>query len=166
MFSRNNKNKATPSEQKPLPSAKPSVPSIISTDLKVTGDLNSDGEIQVDGTIVGDIRTKSLLIGITANIKGEIFADTVRVHGNVNGQIKARSVILAKTAHVIGDILHEDLSIETGAFLEGLCKRMTGSQLADSAKINLVEGGAAAPESSPAPVTPADDNGKKAATGN
>ena len=141
MFSKNNKNKGTASNaQKPAQPAKPAVPSIISAGLIMTGDLNSDGEIQVDGTIVGDIHTKSLLIGKTANIKGGITADDVRVHGNVNGQIKARSVILAKTAHVIGDILHEDLSIETGAFLEGLCKRITASQATDSGKINLVEG--------------------------
>ena len=141
MFS-NNKNKAVPgSAQKTSQSAKPAVPSIISVDLKMTGDLNSEGEIQVDGTIVGDIRTKTLLIGKTAEIKGEIIADNVRVHGNVRGQIKARAVTLAKTAHVIGDILHEDLSIETGAFLEGLCKRITGSELKDSGKINVVESG-------------------------
>ena len=157
MFSRNNKNAPKPGDPKQALPVKPSVPFIISGDLKMTGDLNSDGEIQVDGTIVGDIRTKTLLIGKTANIKGEIFADNVRVHGNVSGQIKARSVILAKTAHVIGDILHEDLSIETGAFLEGLSKRMTGSQLADSAKINLVEG-------KPAPAALATDD-KKTATG-
>ncbi|MBL6931841.1 MAG: polymer-forming cytoskeletal protein, partial [Rhodospirillales bacterium] len=119
----------------------------------------SDGEIQVDGTIVGDIRTKSLLIGKTAEIKGEIIADTVRVHGNVRGQIKARAVTLVKTAHVIGDILHEDLSIETGAFLEGLCKRMTGSELKDSTKINVVKGGANAATSVQ------NDDAKKAATG-
>lgn len=41
-----------------------------------------------------------------------------------SSQIKARSVQLAKTAHVVGDILHEDLAIETGAFLEGHCKRL------------------------------------------
>ncbi len=146
MFSRNNKNKGAPgSSHKPAQPVKPSVPSIISVDLKMTGDLKSDGEIQVDGKVVGDIRTKTLLIGKTAEINGEIVADNVRVHGNVNGQIKARAVTLAKTAHVVGDILHEDLSIETGAFLEGLCKRMTGSELADSGKINLVEGGAGAP---------------------
>ncbi|HJN25337.1 MAG TPA: polymer-forming cytoskeletal protein, partial [Rhodospirillales bacterium] len=104
-------------------------------------DLNSEGEIQIDGTIVGDIRTKTLLIGKTAEIKGEIIADNVRIHGNVRGLIKARAVTLAKTAHVIGDILHEDLSIETGAFLEGLCKRITGSELKDSGKINVVESG-------------------------
>ncbi len=159
MFSRNSKSKGPQGgNPKPTQPAKPAVPSIISADLKMTGDLNSDGEIQVDGTIVGDIRTKSLLIGKTAEIKGEIIADNVRVHGNVNGQIKARAVTLAKTAHVIGDILHEDLSIETGAFLEGLCKRMTDSELKDNTKINVVEGGAGAsatPEGEP----------KKAASG-
>lgn len=142
MFSRNNKNKgAQASGQKPAAPAKPAVPSIISADLKMTGDLNSNGEIQVDGKVAGDIRTKTLLVGKTAEITGEIIADIVRVHGNVNGQIKARTVTLVKTAHVVGDILHEDLSIETGAFLEGLCKRMTESELKDGSKMNVVEGG-------------------------
>jgi len=123
MFSKKSKGVAT-SPDKPAATLKPSPPSLISSDLKIVGDLNSDGEIQVDGTIEGDIRTKTLLVGEGANIKGEIVADTVRVHGRVNGQIKARSVLLSKTAHVVGDIMHEDLAIETGAFLEGHCKRM------------------------------------------
>lgn len=132
MFSKNKKSKG-PSGKPNLPS-KPAVPSIISADLVMTGDLQSDGEIQVDGCVIGDIRAKTLLIGKTADIQGEVHADEVRVHGNINGQIKANSVTLAKTAHVIGDILHENLSIETGAFLEGLCKRMTESELNIPAK--------------------------------
>ena len=90
----------------------------------MVGDLHSDGEIQIDGGIEGDIRCMTLLIGETADIRGEIVADAVIVHGRLTGQIKAKSVNLAATAHVIGDILHEDLSIETGAFLEGHCKRI------------------------------------------
>lgn len=104
---------------------KPAPPSILSTDLQVIGNLKSAGEIQVDGKVDGNIRTNSLLIGETANIKGEVIADKVTVHGTITGQIKARTVTLAKTAHVVGDILHENLSIDAGAFLEGLCKRIT-----------------------------------------
>jgi cytoskeletal protein CcmA (bactofilin family) len=117
---------------------KSTAPSIISVDLRVVGDLSSDGEIQVDGAIDGDIRTKSLLVGETAHIKGEIVADSVHVHGAVNGQIKARSVTLAKSAHVVGDILHEDLAIETGAFLEGHCKRLPEAAPAIEGKVNLL----------------------------
>ncbi|MDX9861993.1 MAG: polymer-forming cytoskeletal protein [Rhodospirillales bacterium] len=104
--------------------AKPAVPSIISTDMKIVGDLTSEGEIQVDGTVEGDIHSRHLLIGGTAQITGEIVAEVVEVYGTIHGQIKATTVSLAKTAHVVGDILHDNLSIEKGAFLEGHCKRM------------------------------------------
>ena len=137
MFSKKNKTTSSVlSNQKLTQPAKPAVPSIISRDLVITGDLKSDGEIQVDGEVNGDIRTKTLLIGKTANVQGEIIADAVSVHGNVDGQIKAHSVVLAKTAHVIGDILHVNLSIETGAFLEGLCKHMLDTDLADISKLD------------------------------
>ncbi len=120
-------NKAVNSDSSGNPEkpAKPAPPSILSNDLHIVGNMKSAGEIQVDGRIDGDIRTVNLLVGETADIKGEIVADKVTVHGAVTGQIKARSVTLAKTAHVVGDILHEDLSINAGAFLEGLCKRIT-----------------------------------------
>mgnify|MGYP001281466697 CR=1 FL=1 len=137
MFSKKDKVKGSPLNQKQSEITKPAVPSILSKDLVMTGDLNSDGEIQVDGKVNGDIKTKSLLVGKTANVNGEIIAEEVRVHGTVDGQIQAHTVTLAKTAHVVGDILHVNLSIETGAFLEGLCKRMSDTTLADASTINL-----------------------------
>ncbi len=119
-------------------------PSLISADMRLIGDLVSQGEVQIDGTVEGDIRAKSLLVGESADIKGEILADQVRVHGRVDGQIKARSVHLAQTAHVAGDILHESLSIETGAFIEGNCKRMNERREPPAA---AAPGGAEAPSS-------------------
>lgn len=126
MFSRNKPDTklTTTKTEKVAAPKKPAAPSIISTDCRIKGDLVSDGEIQIDGLVEGDIRTHSLLVGQGAQVKGEIIAESVRVHGNVTGQIKARHVNLAKSSHVVGDILHEDLSIDTGAFLEGHCKRM------------------------------------------
>lgn len=135
MFSKSKKVSGGDVDQKTAP--KPSPPSIISADLKIIGDLSSKGEIQVDGTVDGDIRTKTLLVGETAQIKGEIVAESVFIHGSVNGQIKAQDVTLSKTAHMVGDILHENLSIETGAFLEGHCKRLVQKPLAGEAKVNV-----------------------------
>jgi len=124
----------------PTPPKKASAPSFISTDMRLVGDVASDGEVQIDGTVNGDIRTKTLLVGETANIKGEIVAETVRVHGEITGQIKATNVTLAKTARMVGDILHENLAIEEGAYLEGHCKRM---EIKKEGAVNLVvkEGG-------------------------
>ncbi len=161
MFSKTSKgsNKAAPPV---VSSGKRAAPSLISADLRIVGDLHSDGEIQVDGTIDGDIRTLVLLVGETANIKGGIVADTVHVHGTINGQIKARAVNLAKSAHVVGDILHEDLSIEAGAFLEGHCKRIAEKKGADEDKINLVvKDSESAPGSAESP--PAKGGGAKKA---
>ena len=58
------------------------------------------------------------------------------VNGTINGRIKARSVELFSSAHVVGDIMHEDLSIETGAFLEGHCKRNVKEDPNNSKNLN------------------------------
>lgn len=129
----------------------PAQPSLLSTDLKITGDIVSQGEIQVDGQIDGDIHTDVLIIGETAQVNGEISADNVRVHGYVTGQIKARAVSLAKSAHVLGDILHENLAIEQGAFLEGLCRRIEGHRKESEGTINLLVKDGAKGKSAPPP---------------
>lgn len=101
-----------------------SVPSIISIDLKVHGNLSSNGEIQVDGNVEGDINCKALIVGTKGSVSGEVTAQTVRIHGAITGQVKAKSVFLASTAQMSGDIEHESLAIEPGAFMEGHCKRI------------------------------------------
>jgi cytoskeletal protein CcmA (bactofilin family) len=100
------------------------MPSIISTDLKVIGDLHCAGDIQIEGTVEGDIKSQTVTVGEGAHVSGSIYGQTVRVSGNVEGQIEAQSVTLAKTAQVTGDVVHETLSIEAGAHLEGMCRRL------------------------------------------
>lgn len=103
------------------------MPSIISADLKVIGDLHCAGDIQIEGTVEGDIKSQTVTVGEGAQVSGSIYGDTVRVSGNVKGQIEAKSVTLAKSAEVTGDLVHETLSIEAGAHLEGMCRRLTPS---------------------------------------
>nr|WP_242390524.1 polymer-forming cytoskeletal protein [Pararhodospirillum photometricum] len=100
------------------------MPSIISADLTITGDLASAGEIQIDGRVEGDIRCVTLIIGISGSVTGEIRAERLRMHGSVNGQVNAKSVFLASTARMTGDIVHESLAIEPGAYMEGHCRRL------------------------------------------
>lgn len=106
------------------PSGTRVAPSIISTNLHIVGNLKTEGEIQVDGTINGDVAAQSLTIGNHARISGELVADEVVVHGQIDGKVTARSVKLVKTAKVVGDIVHEVLAIEAGAHIEGQFRRL------------------------------------------
>jgi cytoskeletal protein CcmA (bactofilin family) len=103
---------------------KPPAPSILGKNIQVTGNIDTDGDIQLEGTVDGDVNTHLLTIGEEAVVNGSITGDTIRVDGTVNGQISARSVRLGKTARVNGDILHETLSIEAGAFVYGMCRNV------------------------------------------
>ena len=100
-----------------------STPSIISADLLVQGTLISQGDMQIDGTVEGDIRSVTLMIGNGATVKGEIVAEEVVVRGRVEGRIRARRVQLDATAVVVGDILQEQLTVAAGATFEGSCRR-------------------------------------------
>ena len=121
MFTKNNKEEnLKPAIELPKAAV---APSLLSADLTIIGDLNSTGEVQIDGNFTGDIRVDVLTLGVTANVVCEVFANSVRIHGKITGQINAKSVSLAKTAYVKGDILHEKIAIEDGAYLEGHCRR-------------------------------------------
>ena len=69
-------------------------PSIISSDVVITGILQSDGDIQIDGRVEGNVRSAGLVIGERAVIHGEIHAEHVVVRGRVEGGIRAREVTL------------------------------------------------------------------------
>jgi cytoskeletal protein CcmA (bactofilin family) len=106
------------------PASSRNPPSIISASLRIVGNLVSDGDIQVDGTVDGDVQSRSLTVSQGAAVNGGIAADSVRIDGAVNGHIRASNVMLGPTARVLGDIIHTSLVIEAGAFIEGHCRRM------------------------------------------
>jgi cytoskeletal protein CcmA (bactofilin family) len=119
-------------------------PTIISADLRVNGNVTSDGEIQIDSIVDGDVRSNKLSVGQSGRIKGAVTAEKMLVRGRVIGEIRARVITLASTARVKGDALHETLTIEPGAQLEGHCRPMeTVKQIEGAAQpgeggINLV----------------------------
>ena len=104
------------------PKAKPPA-SILSSDLHVTGNLKTTGDIQVEGTVEGDIRAHLLTIGEGATIKGEVVADDVVINGRIVGRVRGLKVRLTSTARVEGDIIHKTIAIESGAHFEGSVQR-------------------------------------------
>ena len=102
------------------------VPSIISPDLKIVGNLKSNGEIQIEGTIEGDVDVPLLTVGEQGKVDGSTVAETVRISGTVNGRVQAKTVRLDKSAKVTADITHESLAIEAGAYFEGQVQPLKG----------------------------------------
>jgi cytoskeletal protein CcmA (bactofilin family) len=104
------------------PKAKPA-PSVLSSDLTILGNVQSSGDIQVEGIVEGDVRAQMLIVGETATVKGEVIAEEVVVHGRVIGRLRGLKVRLSSSARCEGDIVHKTIAIESGAHFEGSVQR-------------------------------------------
>jgi len=105
--------------------------SVIDAWLQITGDLQSEGEVLVDGQVHGDIRCAHLTVGREAHVAGNITAEEVVVRGKVTGLIRANRVILQDSAQVDSEIVHKRLAIEEGATFEGRARRCEDPLSAD-----------------------------------
>lgn len=107
------------------PMTKAKAPSILSQDLVITGEINTDGDVQIEGRLDGNIKATTITVGEQGAINGTVRANLVRVRGKVTGKINATTVELSETANVLADITQDHLTIENGAFFDGKCTRKT-----------------------------------------
>lgn len=119
MFSKPDRQSATRAETVEPAVRKPMPCSLIAENVSLTGDLATEGDIQLDGAVRGDLRVGHLSIGETGQVEGAIAAEVVEIRGRVAGTITARAVKLFASAQVDGDIVHDQLAIEPGARFVG-----------------------------------------------
>lgn len=110
-------------------SGRQGMPTIIGADFRVKGDISCEGDIQLEGTVDGNVKSLRLTVGESGAVHGDVNAESVRVQGKIVGTIRAKSVELAGSGHVTGDILHETLTVDNGAFLNGHCRRLTAAEI-------------------------------------
>ena len=115
--------------------------SIIAPDLKIKGDLVSQGDIKVEGSVEGSISCRTLTLGDNPVLNCNVTADTVRVNGEFSGQVKATKVVLTSTARFNGDIYQETLEVEDGASIQGYVGRLKAEPGREPAKISAVPAG-------------------------
>lgn len=125
MFSKTRQTEPSPEILSSEPKVKPSsTPSIVDADFRIMGDVSSNGDVEVEGRIEGNVTCRKLKIGTSGIIRGDILADEVVVSGTIDGGIKAKMVNLTRSASVTGDVEFGSLGIEQGAFFEGNIKRL------------------------------------------
>lgn len=98
-------------------------PSVVANNMNVLGNIVSDGILDIDGQVDGNVRGHSVTVRPNGRIRGDLIAQEVFVHGTVDGLIKAENVTVFASATVRGTIMHESLTIEDGARVDGKLKR-------------------------------------------
>lgn len=97
---------------------------LISNGTDITGDIKSNGDIRIDGSLTGILNTKGkVVIGQTGKVNGEVICKNSEVSGIVEGKITVAQLLnLKASSKILGDIATSKLSIEPGAIFTGNCK--------------------------------------------
>ncbi|MFA6514109.1 MAG: polymer-forming cytoskeletal protein [Patescibacteria group bacterium] len=94
---------------------------IIGASIKVKGNFHGQGNIVIEGTLEGSLKTDAnIFIGEKARVTANIEAKDLIVNGEIKGSIKVKSYLsLGGTAKINGDVQYGELSIERGAIING-----------------------------------------------
>ena len=87
----------------------------------ITGDVVSDGDIRVDGKVVGNIQvTGKLVIGENGRVEGEVACKNAAIAGRLEGTLKVdQTLSLSASAKLQGQVQVEKLAVEPGAEING-----------------------------------------------
>lgn len=92
---------------------------VIQGDLTIIGDLMTDGHIEVEGRVIGNVNGRTVTIGEHGQVEGSILAESITILGAAVGPVRANKVRIGKSAQVVGNIFHNELTVEPGAYHEG-----------------------------------------------
>jgi cytoskeletal protein CcmA (bactofilin family) len=89
----------------------------------IKGDVKSNGDIRIDGTLIGSVSSKGkLVVGATGNIEGEIVCQNADFSGIIKATVTVSELLSMKaTAKLNGDVITNKLAIEPGALFSGSC---------------------------------------------
>jgi cytoskeletal protein CcmA (bactofilin family) len=96
---------------------------VIADGLKIAGNVEAEGSVELHGEIEGELHCTSLHISEKGRVTGKVVAEDVAVNGSVEGPIYGTDVKLEPKARVTGDIHHESFAMEKGAFFDGRSKQ-------------------------------------------
>lgn len=97
---------------------------IIGKGTILNGNMETFGNIRIEGKVIGNIKTKSkAAFGHSSKVEGNILAQNAEIAGHVSGTVEVTELLLLKpTAVIDGDIITNKLIVEAGAAFNGSCK--------------------------------------------
>lgn len=100
----------------------PSV-NLIGAGTVIQGDIKTNGDIRIDGTLTGSITVKGkLVIGVSGSVEGEVTCQNADISGTVKAKVTVAELLSLKaSAKLSGDIITNKIAIEPGAVFSGSC---------------------------------------------
>jgi cytoskeletal protein CcmA (bactofilin family) len=100
--------------------------SVLAADLRITGDIQAEGTVEVMGEVDGAITARGVILSAEGRIGGTITAENVELKGRMQGSIKTGALSLRSTAEVQADVVYTSLAIDSGAQIDGRFSRAKG----------------------------------------
>ena len=96
---------------------------VIAKNTTIVGEIKSEGDFRIDGTLEGTLKTNGrVIIGTDGFIKGNVDATNADIEGKFSGQLLVTKTLTVKaTANISGDVTIGKLSVEPGASFNATC---------------------------------------------
>jgi cytoskeletal protein CcmA (bactofilin family) len=113
---------------------------LISAGTTLKGDISSNSDLRIDGTIVGNVTSSSkIVIGASGSIEGDIFGNQADIVGKVSGNIKTKDLLQLRGDCIVnGNVQAGKLQVEPTAKFNGQC-HMGSDKETKEARVNVVE---------------------------
>ena len=107
---------------------------LIGFGTEIHGDITSNGDLRIDGVLVGNINSKGkIVVGETGKVKGEMYSKNADISGTVEGKVTVNELLSLKaSAKVGGDMFTNRLAIEPGSRFTGYCDMSSGKEDVES----------------------------------
>ena len=96
---------------------------LIGAGTTLRGEINSNNDLRIDGTVIGNITSSSkIIIGSSGVVEGDIFSNQADIVGKVSGNIRSKELLqLRGDCVVTGNLFAGTLQIEPTATFNGQC---------------------------------------------
>ena len=101
----------------------PASASMIGAGTSLKGDITSNGDLRIDGSLMGNIiGSAKVIIGANGSVEGDISCQQADIMGSVSGSIRAKDLLQLKNgSSVKGNISAAKLQVEPAATFNGQC---------------------------------------------
>jgi cytoskeletal protein CcmA (bactofilin family) len=111
----------------------------IAQDTKIKGNIESNGDIRIDGILEGDLDCKGrVVVGPESRVTGTIRCSNAEIMGFVKGEIVVKELLSLKaSATITGNLTMGKLSVEPGARFVGHCKMLNDDNVVPKSEIDI-----------------------------